>query len=105
MCLFMQWSYGVTCWEVFTCGKLPYAGVDPCDLQKLLERGRRLERPENAACHEAMLAKSTLSACNIYLLLIFQVLTDVGMLGFKPRGQTFFRQDCFPIFKHIGNNV
>eukprot|EP00731_Ephydatia_muelleri_P036148 Em0206g3a len=48
------WSYGVTCWEIFTCGRLPYAGVDPCDLPKLLERGRRLERPENAACPETM---------------------------------------------------
>ena len=53
----LQWSYGVTCWEIFTCGRLPYAGVDPCDLPKLLERGRRLERPENAACPETMSAK------------------------------------------------
>ena len=52
--LSLQWSYGVACWEVFTCGKLPYAGVDPCDLPKFLERGRRLEKPENAACPETM---------------------------------------------------
>ena len=52
--LSLQWSYGVTCWEVFTCGKLPYAGMDPCDLPKFLERGRRLEKPENAACPETM---------------------------------------------------
>lgn len=55
-CISFQWSYGVTCWEIFTCGKLPYAGVDPCDLPKLLERGRRLERPENVACPDAMSA-------------------------------------------------
>ena len=50
----LQWSYGVACWEVFTCGKLPYAGVDPTDLPNFLERGRRLEKPENAACPETM---------------------------------------------------
>ena len=23
----MQWSYGVTCWEVFTCGGVSYAAA------------------------------------------------------------------------------
>ena len=31
--------------------------MDPCDLPQVLERGRRLERPENAACPETMSAK------------------------------------------------
>ena len=46
----------MTCWEIFTCGKLPYPGVDPSDLPKFLERGRRLEKPDNAACSDIMLA-------------------------------------------------
>ena len=52
---FFQWSYGVTCWELFTGGKIPYPGVDPVSLPSLLESGHRLDKPENAACSEEML--------------------------------------------------
>ena len=50
----LQWSFGVTCWEVFTAGKIPYAGVDPLTLTQLLEKGKRLDKPSNAACSEEM---------------------------------------------------
>ena len=72
----------MTCWEIFTCGKIPYPGVDSSELPKSLERGRRLEKPDNAACSDTMLAKK----CAHYLLeskaMPFQVLTDVEVLGF-----------------------
>ena len=45
-----QWSFGVTCWEVFSLGKNPYPGVDPFSLISYLESGNRLEKPFNAAC-------------------------------------------------------
>ncbi len=51
-----QWSYGVTCWEVFNGGKTPYPGVDPLCLAGLLDSGYRMERPQNAACSDEMLA-------------------------------------------------
>jgi len=50
----LQWSFGVTCWEVFTAGKIPYAGADPLTLTRLLEDGRRLEKPSNTACSVEM---------------------------------------------------
>ena len=46
----LQWSYGVTVWEVFSGGKSPYPGVDPLSLVEILESGRRLNKPTNAAC-------------------------------------------------------
>ena len=46
----MQWAFGVTCWEVFMAGKIPYPAVDPMSLLKMLEGGQRLEKPPNAAC-------------------------------------------------------
>ena len=51
----LQWSYGVTCWELFTGGKIPYPGVDPISLSNHLENGHRLDKPNNAACSEEML--------------------------------------------------
>ena len=46
----MQWAFGVTCWEMCTGGKIPYAGIHPSDLPLVIERGHRLEKPDNAAC-------------------------------------------------------
>ena len=50
----VQWSFGVTCWEVFSLGKSPYPGMDPLGVVRYLEGGKRLERPLNAACSEKM---------------------------------------------------
>ena len=50
----MQWSYGVTCWEVFSLGRTPYPAVDPFTLIKHLEGGGRLDKPSNAACSDEM---------------------------------------------------
>ena len=51
---FVQWSFGVTCWEVFSLGKNPYPGVDPFSLIKYLEKGERLAKPLNEACSQEM---------------------------------------------------
>ena len=54
VCLFQQWSFGVTCWEVFTCGGVPYAGVPAMTLLNELHSGHRLDRPSNTACSHQM---------------------------------------------------
>ena len=50
----MQWSFGVTFWEVFSAGRIPYSGVDAMSMLKILESGMRLEKPDNAACAPEM---------------------------------------------------
>ena len=39
-------------WEdqVFSGGRIPYSGVDAMRMLKILEKGTRLEKPENIAC-------------------------------------------------------
>lgn len=48
----MQWSFGVTCWEVFSGGKVPYGGLSPMNIPNLLEEGHRMNKPTNNACSE-----------------------------------------------------
>ena len=43
-------------WELFTCGRVPYAGVHAMNLLNVLKRGERLEKPDNQACHDGMLS-------------------------------------------------
>ena len=49
-----QWSFGVTCWEVLTCGGIPYAGVPAMTLLTQLRSGHRLDRPSNLVCSDPM---------------------------------------------------
>ena len=51
---FLQWSFGVTMWEIFSGGKSPYPGMDPFSLMQSLEKGERLSAPNNTACTEEM---------------------------------------------------
>lgn len=45
----MQWSFGVTCWEVFAGGKVPYGGLSPLSVPELLINDDRLLKPQNLA--------------------------------------------------------
>ena len=56
--ILLKWSFGVTCWEVFSGGKMPYPGVCPLELIKMLSKGERMDIPENAACSKEMLVYS-----------------------------------------------
>ena len=48
----MQWSYGITVWEIFSGGKMPYGGLSPMSLPKMLGEGMRLDKPSSLACSE-----------------------------------------------------
>ena len=50
----VQWSFGVTCWEVFTGGKQSYPGIHPLQVPELLESGQRMTVPDNATCTKEM---------------------------------------------------
>ena len=46
----MQWSFGVTCWEVFSGGNIPYSGISPMALLQLLCDEERLSKPPKMKC-------------------------------------------------------
>jgi len=50
----IQWSFGVTCWEVFTGGQIPYGGISTAALLQFLHNGERLNKPINPACSDEM---------------------------------------------------
>lgn len=48
------WAYGITSWEIFTGGKIPYSELAIREIPKLLAEGCRLEKPQNDACNDKM---------------------------------------------------
>ena len=43
--LLTQWSYGVTCWEVFSLGRSPYPGIQNHEILEHISGGGRLKKP------------------------------------------------------------
>ena len=66
----LQWAFGVTCWEVFSLGRTPYAGMSNHEIGPFLERGSRLSRPPLCPeemweyCKEITVIESTLAYCS-----------------------------------------
>ena len=72
----LQWSFGVTCWEVFTGAKTPYPGQHPQAVITLLDNGERMAKPANAACSDQMqvivphvFSRPTYSPCMYYIIM------------------------------------
>lgn len=85
-----QWAYGVTCWEIFTTGSIPYPGLHPMTMIKQLDSGLRLEKPKNSACSEDMYVdKISLQRLwkwsNNGKSFSFQIFTNATVLGTRSK--------------------
>ena len=40
------WAFGVLCWEVFTCGEMPYGRAKNPEVVERVQRGQILSRPQ-----------------------------------------------------------
>ena len=41
------WAFGVLCWEVFTCGEMPYGRAKNPEVVERVQRGQILQRPQS----------------------------------------------------------
>lgn len=55
------WAFGVTIWEIFSYGKLPYDNINNTEVSKKLKSGYRLEPPKNCPAEVAKLLTETWS--------------------------------------------
>ncbi|XP_019850846.1 PREDICTED: fibroblast growth factor receptor 4-like [Amphimedon queenslandica] len=51
------WSFGITVWEVFSGGKMPYGGFSPFTVKTMLADGHKLEAPLNLASNDDIYQK------------------------------------------------
>ncbi len=86
LCLLrLQWSFGVTCWEVFSLVRSPYPGVDPFTLIKHLDEGQRLEKPSNAACSSDVYVGTELTLTLKYGRLLSTLQEGLSTVGKQRR--------------------
>ena len=63
----LQWSYGVTVWEIMTLGEMPYSDINDRSVVSNLMMGQRLPKPDD--CLDTMYVLSDLCYSTSTLLL------------------------------------
>ena len=80
------WAYGVLCWEVFTCGDMPYGRAKNPEVVERVQRGQILGQPSN--CPNKVYEVRTSSNTSTFPLTRVDLPGDEALLGHATRGQT-----------------
>ena len=65
----------MTCWEIFSGGKIPYGGLSPLSIPKMLKGGERMEAPDNAACSQEMYIHIVIATYVASMLFCYSILS------------------------------
>lgn len=68
MTFYFRWSFGILLYEIVTFGAPPYPEVPNSEVFNMLERGKRMERPES--CSEELCAVTKINKPSPNLRLI-----------------------------------
>ena len=64
------WAFGVLCWEVFTCGDMPYCRAKNPEVVDRVQKGQVLSRPQNCPhpIYEVIFSSTLLSTFKLFYI-------------------------------------
>ena len=81
------WSYGIVLWEIYSMANQPYGGISNFQVKLLVERGERLEAPNNCPENISVIMKACWNeepAMRPNFFDIFEILLEVKRNVFAP---------------------
>ena len=74
-----MWAYGVMCWEVFTCGEMPYGRAKNPEVVERVQRGQILPMPPN--CPGPVYEEVILFRLDTYIHTEIEIYTNLISIG------------------------
>eukprot|EP00039_Didymoeca_costata_P023201 m.6325 g.6325 ORF g.6325 m.6325 type:complete len:919 (+) comp3518_c0_seq1:175-2931(+) len=87
------WAYGVTMWEVFEYGMLPYKGKTNKEVQELIRDGQRLKKPENCPQNVYDILMTTWKASASQRLTFDEIFDSMSRLESKAQAKDSMDRD------------
>eukprot|EP01134_Creolimax_fragrantissima_P007543 CFRG7543T1 len=100
------WAYGVTVWEIFSCGKMPYYDTQSYNLAASIAGGLRLVRPEGCPENVYDVIKSCWLKNTKDRPTCTQLVTQMELLFMESQSRRItYKGDTRTLKKNIGGNT